>query len=418
MSGPAAVATPHAVVTGIGVVAPTGIGVEEHWRSVLAGKSGIGRIRRFDPSSYPTQLAGEVAGFATEQLVPARLAPATDRWTHLAFAAADLALADAAVDPAQFGEYEMSVVTASSSGGTDFGQREMDRLYNNGPDWVSAYQSIAWFYAATTGQLSIRHGMRGPCGVFCSEQAGGLDAIGQARRLLRAESRLVVTGGTDSSLCPYGLTAQLATGKLSSVDDPLRAYLPFDADASGYLPGEGGAILVVEHDGGAGVGSRWGTIDGYAAGFDPRPGSGRPPALQRVIEQALDDAGLSRADIHVVFADAVGFPADDIAEATAITAVFGPNGVPVTAPKTLTGRLYGGAALDVATAFLALRDQVVPHTVGPTGPAPGMEIDLVVDAPRPAALDAALVLARGEGGFTSALVIRRAHPPTSDRPQP
>ncbi len=407
MSGPATATAPRAVVTGIGVVAPTGIGVEEHWHAVLAGRSGIGRIRRFDPSSYPTQLAGEVAGFATEQRVPARLVPATDRWTHLALAAADLALADAGVDPAQFGEYEMAVVTASSSGGTDFGQHEMDRLYNRGPSWVSAYQSIAWFYAATTGQLAIRHGMRGPCGVFCSEQAGGLDALGQARRLLQEESRLVLTGGTDSSLCPYGLTAQLATGRVSTVDDPVRAYLPFDADASGYLPGEGGAILVAERDGGAAAGPGWGTLAGYAAGFDPPPGSDRPPALQRVIASALDDAGLGRADVGVVFADACGVPADDRAEAAAITAVFGPRGVPVTAPKTLTGRLYGGAALDVATALLSLRDRVVPHTVGPTSLASGVDIDLVLDEPRELGFGAALVLARGEGGFTSALVVRR-----------
>jgi minimal PKS chain-length factor (CLF/KS beta) len=407
MTAPTTIAAEEAVVTGVGVVAPTGIGVEEHWRAVLAGKSGVGRIRRFDPSPYPTRLAGEVVGFTTEQLVPARLVPATDRWTHLAFAAADLALADAAVDPAQLGEYEMAVVTASSSGGTEFGQHEMERLYTQGPDWVSAYQSIAWFYAATTGQLSIRHGMRGPCGVFCSEQAGGLDALGQARRLLRAESQLVVTGGTDSALCPYALTAQLATGRLSPADDPGRAYLPFDVDASGYVPGEGGAILVVERGDRAADRPRWGAVAGYAAGFDPRPGSGRPPALQRVIERALDDAGLARSDIGAVFADAAGVPEDDRAEAAAIGAVFGPRGVPVTAPKTLTGRLYGGAALDVATALLALRDQVVPHTTGPTELAPGLDLDLVLHEPREAALDAALVLARGEGGFTSALVVRR-----------
>src|SRR6478672_10433972 len=109
----------------------------------------------------------------------------------------------------------MAVVTASSSGGTEFGQREMEQLYQRGPAWVGAFQSIAWFYAATTGQISIRHGMRGPCGVICSEQAGGLDALGQARRLMRGGTRLVVAGGTDSFLCPYGLVAQLNNGGLS-----------------------------------------------------------------------------------------------------------------------------------------------------------------------------------------------------------
>lgn len=398
------------VITGIGVMAPTGIGTEVHWESVLAGKSGIGRITRFVPSGYPVQLAGQVPGFVATDHVPSKLIPQTDRWTHMGLVAAEAALADAGVDPAQLPEYEMAVVTSSSSGGTEFGQHEMERLYLHGPSWVGAYQSIAWFYAATTGQVSIRHGMRGPCGVFCCEQAGGLDALGQARRLIRDSSRLVVTGGTDASLCPYGLTAQLATGKLSTVEDTERAYLPFDVDASGYLPGEGGAILVVEHAGSAaerGAGG-YGTLLGYAAGFDPAPETGRPPALRRTIESALADAGVQPSDVDVVFADASGVPSEDLIEAEAIIAVFGPGALPVTAPKTLTGRLYGGgAALDVATALLALRDQVVPHTTGPVCLAPGCDIDLVRDEPRQRPLDTALVVARGHGGFTAAVVLGR-----------
>src|SRR5256886_8162427 len=119
--------------------------------------------------------------------------------------AAEDALADAAVDPAGLPEFEMAVVTASSSGGTEFGQNEIQRLWKSGPQFVGAYQSIAWFYAATTGQISIRHGMRGPCGVICGEQAGGLDAIGQTRRPLRGRSKPVVTGGTHRPPCPSGV---------------------------------------------------------------------------------------------------------------------------------------------------------------------------------------------------------------------
>jgi minimal PKS chain-length factor (CLF/KS beta) len=298
------------------------------------------------------------------------------------------------------------VVTAASSGGTEFGQHEMERLYRNGPAWVGPYQSIAWFYAATTGQLSIHNGMRGPCGVLCTEQAGGLDALGQARRLVRTGSRLVVSGGTDAPLCPYGLTAQLSNRSLSTVDDPGRAYLPFDSDACGHLPGEGGAILILESPHGTGD-RRYGTIEGYAAGFDPPEGSSRPPALARTIRRALADARVRPSDVDVIFADASGVPAADAAEATAIAEIFGPWAVPVTAPKTLTGRLYGGgAALDVATAFLAMRDSVIPHTVGPTQPVPDYAIDLVRGEPRSARLRLALVLARGYGGFNAALVIR------------
>ncbi|TJZ52138.1 ketosynthase chain-length factor [Streptomyces piniterrae] len=397
-----------AVVTGIGVVAPTGIGVRRHWESVLAGKSGLSRITRFDPSSYPVKVAGEVPGFEAGDQVPGRLAVQTDRYTHFALAAAQAALADADADPAQLPEYEMAVVTASSSGGTEFGQHEMEQLYQRGPAWVGAYQSIAWFYAATTGQVSIRHGMRGPCGVICAEQAGGLDALGQSRRLLDTGSRLVLAGGTDASLCPYGLTAQLPTGALSTEDDPTRAYLPFDESAGGYAPGEGGAMLVVETEQGArerGAG-HYGRILGYAAGFDPPAGSTRPPVLASVIRRALADAGVTADAVDVVFADAVGVPDLDRAEAGAINEVFGAGRVPVTAPKTLTGRLYaGGAALDVATALLSLSAGVIPHTAGPGRPAPGLDIDLVVDRPRHTAPRIAVVLARGHGGFTSALVV-------------
>lgn len=398
------------VVTGIGVVAPTGIGTETHWQAVLAGKSGIGRITRFDADPYPVRMAGQVPGFVAKEMVPSRLIPQTDHWTHMGLAAAEAALADAAVVPEDLPEYEMAVVTSSSSGGTEFGQHEMERLYRHGPAWVGAYQSIAWFYAATTGQVSIRYGMRGPCGVLCCEQAGGLDALGMARRLIRNGSRVVVAGGTDASLCPYGLVAQMANGRLSTVDDPARAYLPFDVDASGYVPGEGGAMLIVESPVSAARRGRPGyaTIAGYAAGFDPPPGSGRPPALRATIERALADAGLRASDVDVVFADAAGVPEDDDAEARALRSVFGARAVPVTAPKTLTGRLYGGgAALDVATAALALHYGVVPPMTGTTKPAPEYGLDLVLRRPRETRPRTALVLARGYGGFTAALVLRR-----------
>jgi act minimal PKS chain-length factor (CLF/KS beta) len=396
------------VITGIGVIAPTGIGRNAHWQAVLAGKSGLGQITRFDPAKYPVKVAGEVPGFDTKARVPNRLVPQTDHWTHMGLSAAEDALADAGVDPAALPEFEMAVVTASSSGGTEFGQKEIERLWANGPQFVGAYQSIAWFYAATTGQISIRHGMRGPCGVLACEQAGGLDTLGQARRLLAGDIRLVVAGGTDASLCPYGLSAQLATGLLSERDDPTDAFLPFDADASGYVPGEGGAILIVERDDEAARrgAPNYGSVLGYAATFDPPPGSSRPPALRRAIEQALADAGVSPGDIDVVFADANGNVAADRAEAEALTAVFGPRAVPVTAPKTLTGRLYGGgAALDVATALLALSEGVIPATTGTSQLADGVELDLVLDRARQAELRTALVVARGWGGFNAAVVL-------------
>ncbi|MFD6680679.1 ketosynthase chain-length factor [Micromonospora parva] len=396
------------VVTGVGVAAPNGLGRDAFWAASVAGVGGIGPISRFDPSGYPAQLAGEVPGYEAAEHIPSRLMAQTDHMTRLALTAAQWALADASVDPSALPEFGMGVVTASASGGFEFGHRELEKLWSKGSEHVSAYQSFAWFYAVNTGQISIRHGMRGPTGVLVTEQAGGLDAVAQARRQVRKGVQLVMTGGVDASLCPWGWTAQLANGLLSTGRDPATAFLPFDANASGYVPGEGGAILVLEDaDAAARRGAAvYGVIAGYGATFDPRPGSGRPPGLRRAAEMALSDAGLTPADIDVVFADGAGVAELDRVEAEAISAVFGPRGVPVTAPKTMTGRLYsGGAALDLVSALLSIRHGVIPPTTNIRQPAEGLRLDLVRDVARETPVRAALVLARGYGGFNAAMVV-------------
>jgi len=409
-----------AVVTGLGIIAPTGIGVEEYWAATLAGRCAIGRPSLFDTSGYPAVLAAEIPGFVARDRVPSRLLSQTDRSTQLALAAAQEALADAGIDPLQLPEYGAGVVTAASAGGLEFGQRELGHLWRKGKQYVSAYQSFAWFYAASAGQISIRHSLRGPGSVLISEQAGGVDALGHARRQVRKGTPVVLSGSVDGGLCPWGWMGQSATGRLTEAVDPAAAYLPFSPYACGYVPGEGGAIIVVEHATSArarAVGRGYGEIAGYAATFDPGPKAiaralnlGRPapaPGLRRAVELALADAGLRPEEIDVVFADAAGVPALDRIEAEALTAVFGPHGVPVTAPKTMVGRLIGGgASLDTATALLSLRDGVIPPTVNVGAPDPGYGLDLVTLAPREAQLRTALVLARGYGGFNSALVLR------------
>lgn len=400
--------TTSVVVTGLGVAAPNGLGVDDYWSATLAGRGGIGPITRFDASRYPARLAGEVPGFTAKDHLPSRLLPQTDHMTRLALAAADWAVADAKVTAGALPAFEMGVVTASSSGGFEFGQRELENLWSKGGSHVSAYQSFAWFYAVNTGQISIRNGMRGPSGVVVSDQAGGLDALAQARRRIRNGTRLIVSGGVDGALCPWGWVALMAGGRLSVSEEPERAYLPFDAAARGQVPGEGGAILVLEDAGSArdrGAGRPYGEIAGYGATFDPPPGSGREPGLRRAVELAMADAGVVPREVDVVFADGAGIPELDRAEAEALEAIFGPGGVPVTVPKTMTGRLNAGAAsLDVAAALLAIRDRVIPPTVNVSA-AGSYRIDLVT-AVRPAVIRVALVLARGHGGHNSAVVVR------------
>ncbi|WP_342671429.1 beta-ketoacyl synthase N-terminal-like domain-containing protein [Nonomuraea candida] len=310
--------------------------------------------------------------------------------------------------PAELPAFDMGVVTAASSGGFEFGQGELRKLWSQGGQYVSAYQSFAWFYAVNSGQISIRNAMKGPSGVVVSDQAGGLDAVAQASRQIRKGTSLVVTGAVDASICPWGWVAQMAGGRLSTSDEPAGAYLPFDARARGHVPGEGGALLIVEAERAARErGARiYGEIAGYGATFDSKPGTGRAPGLRKAIELALGQAGADPRDVDVVFADAAAIPELDRVEATAISEVFGARGVPVTAPKTMTGRLYSGAApLDLAAAFLAMRDGLIPPTVN-VEPDPGYGLDLVASRPRTARVRTALVLARGHGGFNSALVVR------------
>ncbi|MEV0003575.1 beta-ketoacyl synthase N-terminal-like domain-containing protein [Micromonospora sp. NPDC050980] len=409
--------TARAVVTGIGVVAPSGVGADAHWDTVLAGTRRTGPITLFDPASYPTRVAGEVADFDPAGFVDARQRVQTDRWSHLGFAATRLALTDAGLAEVSPDPYGWAVTLASSSGGNLFGQRELQRLWGGPSRTVGAYQSIAWFYAASVGQLSIRHQFKGPSGVTVSESAGGLDSLAHAVRTVRRGTPVVVAGATECPLSPYALACQLRSGLLSDVADPARAYRPFDVSASGYVPAEGGAVFVVEELGHAlGRGARiYGEITGWAATHDAAPTDAPdgpdPTHYARALRLALDRAAVRPHDVDVIWPDALGAPAYDRAEASALRAVFGDRTPPVTTQKPLTGRAHqGSSALDAATALLAFSRDVLPVSAAPDEPAPGCELTFLREPRRPRSR-IALVGARGFDGFNSALVLRGAAPP-------
>ncbi len=407
--------TRRAVITGIGVVAPSGVGLDDHWKTVTSGENRVGPITLFDPTPYATTLAGEVRDFDVSDYVENRLAVQTDRWTWLGFAAAVEAFGDAALDPTRLNPYSIAAVLASSSGGNLFGQRELQRLWSQPSRTVGAYQSIAWFYAASVGQLSIRHQLKGPCSVLVAESAGGLDSLAHAARTVRRGVPVVLAGGTEGPLSPYALACQQRSGWLSTRTDPEHAYRPFDVDAAGYVPGEGGVVFVVEdleHALARQAPTIYAEIAGWGATHDgehtTRTSGGSVRQYTRAMRTALDRAGLAPADIDVVFPDALGVPAYDRAEAAALREVFGADTtVPVTTQKPLVGRMYqGGSALDVATALLAMRNDLVPPTAGLDEPAPGCELTFA-RALQPTRVTAAMVNARGFDGFNSSLVLRR-----------
>ncbi|WP_322758981.1 beta-ketoacyl synthase N-terminal-like domain-containing protein [Frankia sp. Cr2] len=407
------------VVTGVGVVAPGGIGAEEHWSSTLRGELRVGPISSFDAGTYATTLAGQVEGFDPADHLSGRIVLQTDRWTWLGMAATELALADAAYDPTAHDPYATSVVFAAGSGGNDFGQREIQRLWSRGRQAVSVYQSIAWFYAATTGQTSIKHGLKGPSGVMVSDAAGGLDSLAQARRTIRRGTPTVLAGGAEAGLTPYALTCQITGGRLSTSREPAAAYKPFDRSAGGYVPAEGAATLVVENPATAaarGAPRVYAEIAGYAATHDAhhhRDPSPDPRWYAEAMRRALADANLTPADVDVIFADGAGSHDLDGLEARAIQLAFGAHAerVPVTAPQGLIGRMCaGGSALAAVNALLSIRDGVIPAVGNLDNPVPEYRLDLVRE-PREAPVRVAMVNARGYGGFNSSLILRALQTP-------
>ncbi|MET8170455.1 beta-ketoacyl synthase N-terminal-like domain-containing protein [Streptomyces sp. NPDC005329] len=402
----------RAAVTGVGVIAPNGASTETFWKSTREGISVLDRVTREGCEDLPLRVAGQVRDFDPSAVIEERFLVQTDRFTHFAMAAADFALDDAQLGrPETDGApFSVGVVTAAGSGGGEFGQRELQQLWGKGSRFVGPYQSIAWFYAASTGQISIRRGFKGPCSVVAADEAGGLDALAHAARAVRRGTDVIVAGATEAPIAPYSMVCQLGYEELSTVDDPTSAYRPFTAAACGFVPAEGGAMLVVEaesaaRDRGARVRAH---LAGHAATFT---GASRweesREGLAEAVRQALKEADCAPEEIDVVFADALGVPAADRAEALAIADALGAHGtrVPVTAPKTGIGRGYCAAPLmDAAAAVLAMEHGVIP-------PTPNVfdichDLDLVTGRARTAEVRTALVLSRGLMGSNSALVLR------------
>ncbi|MDH2387891.1 ketosynthase chain-length factor [Streptomyces sp. HNM0663] len=402
----------RAAVTGIGVVAPNGTTAETFWKSTREGISVLDRVTRDGCGHLPLRVAGEVRSFDPSAAIEERYLVQTDRFTHFAMAAADLALDDARLgrSDSDCEPFSIGVVTAAGSGGGEFGQRELQQLWGKGSRFVGPYQSIAWFYAASTGQISIRRGFKGPCSVVAADEAGGLDALAHAARAVRRGTDLMVAGSTEAPLAPYSAVCQIGYGELSTAGEPDQAYRPFTSGACGFVPAEGGAMLVVEEAESAR--ERGARVRAFIAGHGSTfTGASRweqsREGLARAIRGALDEARCAPEEIDVVFADALGVPEADRAEALAIADALGAHGrrVPVTAPKTGIGRGYCAApVLDVAAAALAMEHGVIP-------PTPNVfdichDLGLVTARAQAAELRTALVLSRGLMGSNSALVLR------------
>jgi 3-oxoacyl-(acyl-carrier-protein) synthase len=396
------------VVTGIGVVAPNGIGREDFWRSSREGHRAVTPLRRFDAAGYGCRIAGQVEGFRAEELIARNVLKQTDRSTHMALAACRLATEDAGLDLAREAPERVGMYFANVFGGMEFAENELWTQSFVGPERVSAYQSIAWFFAATQGQWSIATGIKGFGKSIVADRAGGHQALLLGAMAIRhGHADVVYAGGFEAPLVPYVFRIHESTGLLSADRGaPEAAYRPFDAARSGLVLAEGSAVLVLEEVGRAlARGARiYGEIAGGAMTFDgPDAGS---EALERCLLSAVASSGLDPREVDCVLPEGLAVAAADHREAAAISRVFG-RGAVVSLPKARTGHALAAAgALDAAWALLMISHGVFLAPVNCDRPDAG-ELSLARSSQEGEGPAVVLCFGRGYGGVSSALALRK-----------
>lgn len=408
-------------ITGIGCITPYGTGADALWAGVSAGTSAVTGIDRFDASSYLCSAAGQSPFDADEHLAP-RLVKRTDRFTHMALVAARHALTDAGVAVGrEVAGDRTGIMVGNVLGGWEFAERELRKLWVEGPRAVSPYQATAWFPAAPQGNVCIDQGIRGPARTFVADRASGAYALAAgAESLLRGQADVVIAGGVEAPLSPYGWLCVETSGlmvKPRGGQQPADLYRPYDGGHNGTVFGEGAVFLVLERvEDAARRGARvhgelagWGrSTDGYMPYYTVEP-TGQ--VLGRAMRTAMDMAGVEPGGLGAVFGHGSAIPVEDVTEAYAVEEVFGTGSVPVTAPKAAFGHLMGAAApADVVIALRGMAAGLVPPTPNVRRAAPGVDLDLVTGEGRTVeGWDSTLVVSRGLGGVNAGLLVRRGH---------
>lgn len=404
------------VVTGMGLVTSVGIGVEESWQALLAGKSGIGRITLFDATDFPTQIAGEVKDFDPERFIDKKEARRMDRFVQFGVAASDMAMRQAGFEGPLEGEIaeRFATIMGSGIGGLATLEDEHKTLLGKGPKRLSPFFIPMMIVNLLPGQISIRWGAKGPSWSPVSACATGAHAIGEAfRTIQRGDADLALCGGAEAAITPLGIGGFNAMRAMSTRnDDPAGASRPFDRDRDGFVQGEGAGMLVLEElehakKRGANIICE---MVGYAANADAHhitaPSPDGAPACMAL---CLKDAGLNPEDVGYINAHGTSTPLNDRLETLALKRVFGEERVPpVSSTKALTGHLLGAAgAVEAVFTVLALARGVLPPTWHLRHPDPECDLDYVCDGPRNAEVRHAISNSLGFGGHNVSLVFSR-----------
>ena len=403
------------VITGLGIIAPVGNTIPEAWSNILAGRSGIGPITRFDASALPCRIAGEVRGFRVDEYITAKQARHMDTFIHYGVAAGIQAWNDCGLTITEENAERIGVIVGSGIGGLPMIEETCIELAARGPRRISPFFVPASIINMVSGQLSIHFGMKGPSYGIVSACTTGLHCIGDAGRLIEyGDADVMLAGGAESTISPLGIGGFTAARAMTERnDDPTTASRPWDRDRDGFVLGEGAGVMVLEEyehakKRGANIVAE---LIGYGMSSDAyhitAPNADGP---RRGMINALRNAGIDGDAVQYINAHGTSTPLGDKNETDAIKSAFGDHAkkLVVNSTKSMTGHLLGAAGgIEGVFTALAIRDQVSPPTINLVNQDPECDLDYCANEARPMRIDVALSNSFGFGGTNGTMVLRR-----------
>jgi 3-oxoacyl-[acyl-carrier-protein] synthase II len=404
-------------VTGVGLVSPLGIGTQANWEAILAGKSGIGPITRFDASLYSARIAGEVQGFDPLRFIDKKDVKKMDVFIQFALAASQFAVDDARLEVTPEIADSVGVFIASGIGGFRTIEDEHVELIKGGPRRISPFFIPASIINLAAGQVSIRFNARGPNLATCTACTASAHAIGEAFEIIRrGDADIMIAGGSEAAITPMGVGGFAAMRALSTRnDDPLHASRPFDKDRDGFVMGEGSGICILEtlesaRRRGAPV---YAELVGYGLTSDAYHLTGQPPDAHgavRSMTMALRKAGVDPTAVDYVNAHGTSTPINDPTETLGVKRLFGEHAykLAMSSTKSMTGHLLGAAGgLEAGITALAIKHQIAPPTINLDNPDPACDLDYVPHRARPMKIRYALSNSFGFGGTNGTLLFKQ-----------
>ena len=405
------------VVTGLGALTPIGNTADEFWSGLTEGRSGIGPITRFDAAGYPTRIAGELKGFDELKYVDKKDARRLDPYLKYAVACSVMAVEDAGLDTGKVDATRFGVLIGSGIGGITTLLDGQDALRSKGPDRTSPFLIPMLIVNMAAGLVSMRFGAKGPNSSVVTACATGNHALGDATRIIqRGDADVMIAGGAEAIIVPLTMAGFCAMKAMSTRnDEPEKASRPFDLHRDGFVCGEGGGIVVLESlEHAVRRDARiYAEIIGYGMTGDAHHMTAPDPegdGAARAMQVALDDAGLSPADVSYINAHGTSTPYNDKFETLAIKRVFGDHArrLAVSSTKSMTGHLLGAAGgVEAIATVLALQRGMLPPTINYEMPDPDCDLDYVPNQARKLDFEVALSNAFGFGGTNGTLVFRK-----------